>query len=258
MPATKVDVGGYKLAVEISGEGSPAVVFSSGGGDAGEPWDAVISALRSSVTTVTYARAGIGDSETPADSTPRSVGAAAEELRRLLVAADVAGPVVMVGHSLGALVALIFAAQWPQHLAGLVLVDATDMHLNLDVDEPRTVVADGERADHMSFDVLASAEEIARSRRPLDIPSVVIVSRVGRWLDVDDPEPWLPFSLAELDERWQHHHRALAADLGAVHKIARFGDHYVQKDDPTIVAEAIDDLIDSARGRNVQSTTTTG
>jgi len=248
MAATKFDVGTYKLAAEISGEGSPAVVFSSGSGDAGEPWDAVISALRSSATLVTYARAGIGDSETPADSTPRTVGAAAEELHRLLVATDVAGPFVLVGHSLGALVALMFAAQWPQHLAGLVLVDATDIHLNLDVEEPRTVIADGERDDHLSFDVLASAEEVARSRRLLDAPSVVIASRVGRWLEVDDSEPWRPFSLAALDERWQHHHRALAADLGAVHKIDRFGGHYVQKDDPAIVAEAIDDLIDSARG----------
>ncbi|MEU4607192.1 alpha/beta fold hydrolase [Kribbella sp. NPDC023972] len=249
MAATMFDVGTYKLAAEVSGKGSPAVVFSSGSGDAGEAWDAVISALRSSTTLVTYARAGIGESERPADSTPRSVGEAAEELHRLLVATEVAGPFVLVGHSLGALVALTFAAQRPQHLAGLVLVDATDVHLNLDIEKPRTVAADGDRADHLSFDVLASAEEVARSRRPLDVPSVVIASRVERWLDLDDLEPWRPFTPAELDKRWQNHHRALAANLGAVHKIARFGGHYVQKDDPTIVAEAIDDLIDSARGR---------
>jgi len=196
---------------------------------------------------VTYARAGIGESETPADSTPRSVGAAAEELHRLLVAADVAGPIVLVGHSLGALVALTYAAQRPQLLAGLVLVDATDIHLNLDIEKPRTVAADGDRADDLSFDVLASAEEVARSRRPLDIPAVVIASRVERWLDLDDLEPWRPFSLAELDERWQNHHRALASDLGATHKIPRHGGHYVQKDDPTLVAETIDNLITSTR-----------
>jgi pimeloyl-ACP methyl ester carboxylesterase len=92
MTATRFDVGAYKLAAEISGEGSPSVVFSSGSGDAGEPWEAVISALRSPATLVTYARAGIGDSEAPVDSTPRSVGAAAEELHRLLVATGVAGP----------------------------------------------------------------------------------------------------------------------------------------------------------------------
>jgi pimeloyl-ACP methyl ester carboxylesterase len=58
MAATKFDVGGYKLAAEISGEGSPTVVFISGSGDAGESWDAGITALRASTTIVTYARAG--------------------------------------------------------------------------------------------------------------------------------------------------------------------------------------------------------
>ena len=249
MTATKFDVGGYKLVAEISGEGSPTVVFISGSGDAGESWDAAISALRSSTTLMTYARAGIGDSEIPADPAPRSVGVAAEELRRLLAASDIAGPLILVGHSIGALIGLVFAAQWPENLAGLVLVDATDIHLDLEIEKPILVFADGDREDHLSFDVVASADEVARSRRALDVQSVVLASRVGRWLDVADPEPWQPFSLAQLDERWQRHHRALAADLGPAHKVARFGGHYVQKDDPTIVAEAIDDLIESARRR---------
>lgn len=177
-----------------------------------------MSGLRSSTTLVTYARAGIGESETPADTTPRSVGAAADELHWLLVAADVAGPYVLVGHSLGALVALTYAAQRPQDLAGLVLVDATDIHLNLDIEKPRTVAADGDRADHMSFDVLASAEEVARSRRPLDIPSVVIASRGKRWLDLDDLDPWRPFTPGATRRTLANHHRAFAADLGATHK----------------------------------------
>ena len=85
----------------------------------------------------------------------------------------------------------------------------------------------------MTFDVIASAEEVTRSRRPLDVPSVVIASRAERWLDLDDLEPWLPYTRTALDERWQRHHQTLAADLGAVHKVARFGGHYIQKDDPS-------------------------
>jgi pimeloyl-ACP methyl ester carboxylesterase len=131
------DVGGYKLAGEISGEGPLTVVFISGSGGAGEPWDAAISALRSSAGLLTYARAGIGESEAPDDPTPRSVGAAAEELRKLLAATDLVRPLVLVGHPLGALIALVFAAQWPHDLAGLVLVDATDIYLNLDIESPR-------------------------------------------------------------------------------------------------------------------------
>ena len=49
--ATTFDVGGYKLAAEVSGEGAPTVVFVSGGGDDGEPRNAVIPALRSSTSS---------------------------------------------------------------------------------------------------------------------------------------------------------------------------------------------------------------
>lgn len=253
MATTKFDVGSYKLAGEISGEGSPAVVFLSGSGDAGESWDAAIAALRSATTLVTYARAGIGDSEVPADVSPRSLGAAAEELRHLLAATDLAGPFVLIGHSIGALVGLIYAAQWPDNLAGLVLVDASDINLWVDIDVPIPVVEDGDRDDHLSFDVTASLDEIVRSRHAFDVPSVVIASRVGRWFELQDAKRWQPFSPAELDERWQRHLLALAADLGATHQVARFGGHYVQKDGPAIVAEAIDNLIDSARHRGQAS-----
>jgi pimeloyl-ACP methyl ester carboxylesterase len=247
MAATMVDVGGYKLAAEISGEGSPTVVFISGTGDAGEPWDAAIAALQSSTTLVTYARSGIGDSVMPADSRPRSIGAAAEELRGLLASAGVGRPAVLVGYSFGPLIDLYFAATWPQDVAGLVMVDSTDIHLNLDIEKPQTVIPDRDEDEGMSFDVLASVEEVERSTRPLDVPSVVISSRAGRWMEIESIEHWLPFTREALEVRWQRNHAALAAELGAVHKIARFGDHYVQIDDPTIVAEAIDDLIVAAR-----------
>ncbi|WP_157979562.1 alpha/beta fold hydrolase [Kribbella monticola] len=247
MATTKFDVGGYKLAAEISGEGSPTVVFISGSGDAGEPWEATISALHSSTTLMTYARAGIGDSEIPQTGGSRPLGAAADELRRLLVAVDIPGPFILVGHSIGGLIGLIYAAQWPENLAGLVLVDATDIHLDLELDNPYVVIDDGDREDHLSYDVVATVDEVARSRRALGVPTVVIASRPGGWLEIEDPDPWQPFTLAELDDRWQRHQRTLATDLAATHKIARAGGHYVHKDDPTVVAEAIDTLITATR-----------
>ncbi|MFF1820580.1 alpha/beta fold hydrolase [Kribbella sp. NPDC058245] len=245
MAATQIDVGGYKLAAEITGSGAPTVVFSSGLGDAGEAWDATVATLESSVRLVTYARAGIGDSESLPDSTtpPRSFGATAEELHRLLAAADIEGPYVVVGHSIGAVIAQLFAAQWPQGIAGLVLVDPSDVQLWLDVENPKLVIADGDRDDHASFDVKLGAEEVAASRRSLHVPSVVITSRVGRWLESKTPDLWRPFSLEALDNRWQSGHRTLAADLGATQRVAEVGGHYVQNDQPELVAGAIDELV---------------
>ena len=236
--ATKFDVGGYEIAAEISGEGSPTVVFVSGAGAGKDSWDVAIAALRNSTTLLTYDRPGIGDSEAPASV--RTVGAASEELHRLLLATGLEGPFVLVGHSIGGLIALIYAARWP--VAGLVLVDTSDIHLNLDIAEPILIAPDG----RLSYDVSASVAEVAQSRRTLGIPTVVIASRVSRWPDID-VKPWHPFGLNELAERWQHHQQSLAADLGATHKLARFGGHNIPNDDPTTVAESIDDLIDLAR-----------
>ncbi|WP_165956625.1 alpha/beta fold hydrolase [Kribbella antibiotica] len=246
MSATQIDVGGYKLAAEITGDGAPTVVFSSGLGDAGEAWEATIAALKSSVQLVTYARAGIGDSDSLADSTPRSFGAVAEELHRLLAAADITGPYVVVGHSIGAAIAQVFAAQWPQEVAGLVLVDPSDVQLYLDIEKPKLVMPDGDRDDHASFDVKLGAEDAAASRRSLNMPSVVVTSRVGRWLESKTPDLWRPFSLDAVDKRWQSGHQALAADLGAMQKVAEVGGHYVQNDQPELVAAAIDEVVQLA------------
>ncbi|GAB3953152.1 alpha/beta hydrolase [Kribbella albertanoniae] len=242
MATTTFDVGGYELAAEIAGEGSPTVVFVSGAGGGRDSWDAAIAVLRSSTTRLTYDRAGIGDSETP-DLSPRTLGAAADELRGLLAAADLPGPLILVGHSLGGLIALIYASQWP--VAGLVLVDTSDIHLNLDVDNPILTAADG----NLTFAIPASVADVTRSRRPLDIPSIVIASRPGHWLEDDtiDFTRWHPFTPTELDNRWQAHQQSLAADLGATHKVARHGGHTIQSDDPTIVADSIDTLVDLAR-----------
>ncbi|MGZ0152013.1 alpha/beta fold hydrolase [Kribbella sp. WER1] len=251
MAATQFDVGGYKLAAEITGDDSPTAVFSSGSGDAGQAWTATIAALKTRPRLVTYARAGIGESDALPRSTPRSFGDAADELRRLLDATGLPGPFVLVGHSIGAVIAQIFASRWPDRLAGLVMVDPSDVNLWLDIDTPKLVVPDGDRDDHASFDVKRGAEEAAASRRRLDLPSVVISSRVGRWLDSKTPELWKPFTTAELDERWQHGHRDLAADLGAEQRVAQVGGHYVQNDQPELVGEAIDGIVRQQTCRQV-------
>ena len=56
---------------------------------------------------------------------PRTAAVAAGELAQLLDRAGVPAPYLLVGHSFGGLVAQLFASQYPQRVAGLVLIDAS-------------------------------------------------------------------------------------------------------------------------------------
>jgi pimeloyl-ACP methyl ester carboxylesterase len=67
-------------------------------------------------------RAGMGYSE--ASPLPRTAEHFAYELHTLLERANIAGPYVLVGHSLGGLTVRIFAHDYPTEVAGLVLIDS--------------------------------------------------------------------------------------------------------------------------------------
>jgi pimeloyl-ACP methyl ester carboxylesterase len=73
------------------------------------------------VQVVAYNRAGYGASEP--GPLPRDSGREAAELKALLEALSVRPPYVLVGHSLGGLNAQVFAAQYPEDVGGLVLLD---------------------------------------------------------------------------------------------------------------------------------------
>jgi pimeloyl-ACP methyl ester carboxylesterase len=122
-----IALGDCSLHIRTSGTASelPAVVLESGCGSTLGAWDSVERHLGSQLRVFCYERAGVGSSK------GRGAGAAvvAERLAALLDAARIDKPVILVGHSLGGLYARYFAATRPQHVAGLVLIDATPENL---------------------------------------------------------------------------------------------------------------------------------
>lgn len=118
----RIDVGGHELRVRLQGAG-PAVVLEAGGAGQGVgAWGGVPELLARFATVVTYDRSGVGGS---GGSQARTLAEQADGLRRLVEALRLDRPVVLVGWSYGGLVTQVFAARYPQDVAGLVFVDPT-------------------------------------------------------------------------------------------------------------------------------------
>lgn len=117
-----VDIGGYRLHMHVEGQGSPTVVLDAGAGGFGLAWELVRPAVPSVTRVVAYDRAGLGWSDP--SPYPRDAYTMALELHTMLTNAKVAGPYILVGHSLGGVVARQFAAKYPDEVVGLVMVDS--------------------------------------------------------------------------------------------------------------------------------------
>ena len=117
-----VDVGGYELYYECSGQGSPTVILEAGMGSESSYWASVIPRVEENTRICAYDRANLGRSDEA--QTPRTFQDAARDLQALLGNARIDGPYILVGHSLGGELVRVFADQYPEEVAGIVLVDA--------------------------------------------------------------------------------------------------------------------------------------
>jgi pimeloyl-ACP methyl ester carboxylesterase len=113
--------GGRHLHAHCSGEGAPAVVLESGVAASSLSWTLVQPRVAEFTRVCSYDRAGLGWSE--AAESPITAATNAEALRSMLHALDIPPPYVLVGHSYGSLVVLVYARQYPREVAGIVLVD---------------------------------------------------------------------------------------------------------------------------------------
>jgi pimeloyl-ACP methyl ester carboxylesterase len=117
-----IDVDGRRLYIDCTGTGSPTVVLQSGLGESSSYWGRIAPAVAASTTVCAYDRAGHGRSEPAA--APQDGTALATDLHTLLERAGVPGPYVLVGHSSGGPYVRVFAARYPDQVAGMVLLDA--------------------------------------------------------------------------------------------------------------------------------------
>src|SRR5215211_9106482 len=122
-PGEMVGVKGHSLHINCVGQGSPTVVLDSGMAMFSAQWVRVQREVSGTTRVCAYDRAGMGWSEMGPD--PRDARQITGELHTLLGKAGIEGPYVLVGHSLGGMYMLTYAARYPDEVAGVALVDSS-------------------------------------------------------------------------------------------------------------------------------------
>jgi pimeloyl-ACP methyl ester carboxylesterase len=122
VPGSLLLVNGHTMHIDCTGSGSPTIILESGLGAAWEIWSRVQPELSRTTRVCSYDRAGYGYSDVLAS--PRDADHIAAELCVLLGEAKVAGPIVLMGHSLGGVFIRDYATRYPDQVAGLIFVDA--------------------------------------------------------------------------------------------------------------------------------------
>src|SRR5918997_6228726 len=122
-PGELVDVGTHSLHINCFGEGSPTVILEAASGGMSAHWVRVQQQLAKTTRVCAYDRAGLGWSEPGPE--PRDARHVSSELHTLLTNAGIEGPYVLVGHSYGGLYVRMYADQYSEEVAGMVLVDSS-------------------------------------------------------------------------------------------------------------------------------------
>lgn len=122
-PGKLIDVGGYSLHINCTGEGNQTVVLEAGHAGNCLEWALVQSEASKFIRVCNYDRAGYGWSEE--SPYPRTSEQIVLELHTLLNKAQIPKPYILVGHSLGGINIRLYAHQYPNEVSGIILVDSS-------------------------------------------------------------------------------------------------------------------------------------
>lgn len=170
------DVGGYKLYLHCSGpRGTPTVVMI-GGLAPSSVFDVVSYDVARFARVCVFDTAGVGMS----DASPRLTNGRqrAAELHRVLVAAKVNGPLVLVASEYGAQLARLYTDGYPSRVRGMVLINPMPERLweKLHLTLGNALAPGGLRAPNTRRELQRLADRLAAVRT--DTPSVTANWRV--------------------------------------------------------------------------------
>lgn len=276
-----VDIGGgRRMYLECRGQGGPTVILVSGYGNHGGTWSIesdevpqpqVLPAVARLTRVCAYDRPGtVGfDLDDPADRSrsdpvpqPTTAAAAVADLHALLHAAAVPGPYVLVGHSLGGLYTRLYAATYPDEVAGMVLVDAMSERFravltaeewaaSLEIFQSPAMLpqlAAYRDYERINFDAVFDEMLRATAARPLR-PMPLVVLSAGIVPDVTELGLPLPPRFPETFTAAARANQSFQARLlpNARQAIVAESGHYIHVEQPQVVIDAVRQVVTAVR-----------
>ena len=247
----RVDVGGYKLYLRCEGRGSPTVILDSGLDSDSGAWLTVLPRIQAFTRVCAYDRAGLGRSDS-ALKTPRTTIDVVTDLHTLLNNAHIEGPYVLVGASIAGFNVRLFASEYPQEVAGIVMVDASHPDQMVRFLAALPLESPGESPElqelrrafsepiqsHEEMDIETSAEQVRTTNLLGDIPLTVLTAGAAPSNEID----------RILDNVWIELQKELAAlSSNSTHIVVPNASHCIQCDAPEAVADAILNVVNSTR-----------
>jgi len=244
------DVGDRSLYLECVGDGAPTIVMEAGNGGDHTAWEDVVPSVRDTNQTCTYDRANLGASDSA--PTPRTSAEVVEDLHGLLTVAGIPAPYVLVGHSFGGISMRLYAATYPDEVAGLVLVDPTpttfvdDACAIVDATACESMGAEFDPSLNEGLDIVGSADALLGAGPLPAVPLVVLVADDHSQDAITDSGVQQRF-----ESMWQGRQQELASSVpGGRMELVSSG-HNIHNLVPDVVAEAIRSVLSEARSTSL-------
>ncbi len=259
-PGKMIDLGGYRVHLNCTGTGKPTVMIVGAGYSF--DWSLVQPGVSAFARVCTYDPPGSVWSD---PGPPPTCDGRVIEIHKMLAKAGIDGRLVLVGHSIGAVFARLYALRYPAEVAGMVLVDHAGAYRFTAGDAPlaarghsATMSSDQDslrRLPSMAQDMhrwvsarnasragssipffntcIAEVAKTSPGQLPISAPLMVIAnSALAGWADYQTAQAGL-----------------LALSRNSKAMIARTSGHEIPIDDPGIILEAIRQVVAAARNK---------
>lgn len=245
-----ISIGDRRISVYCDGKAasSPTVILIPAGGSTAKDWAMVQPEVSGFSRVCSYDHAGHGESD-KAPVAVQSVDEVVDDLHAWLKASDEKAPFILVSHSIAGLYARRFVTRFRGEVAGLVFVDSSheEQAWRLHELDPK-----GPGLDDMTARLGYFVMPGERLQWQTDLPLIVLgrgmpTPRRARDGSNSSTNRMSEEQFAEWDRTWKEFQEDLAKrSTHGEFRLAERSGHFIQRDQPELVIQAIRDIISRA------------